>query len=80
MCFYHFRLETCHFTACFRHIYSENRILRRVLKATFQKARFFSIGQRRATLAPLHAGSSILIQVEVRTVNARRMFREKDAH
>ena len=52
-------------------------ILYLFLKATFQKACVFSAAGRRGTQGNLTRTDPILFHIEVRTLYARRMFREK---
>ena len=50
------------------------------LKLTFQKARFFSAGGRLATEGKRARHIELSYHMEVRTLNARRMFREQQSH
>jgi hypothetical protein len=47
------------------------------LKVVFQKARFFSAGGRHGTEGNSARQIEFSYHIEVRTLNARRMFREK---
>ena len=53
-------------------------ILRCVLKVTFQNALVFSVGQRRGTGRNTARQNEYSYHMEVRTLNARRMFREQE--
>ena len=52
-------------------------ILYEFLKVTFQKARVFSSGEPRGTSRSTVNAQTVVYYIEVRTLNARRMFREQ---